>query len=100
MAKKKKEVLVEEPVQVKNTSPKWEMKDRQYYLRKDGRPLTYVLQSKSTRKKPLLWFFCMNIFLSFEFFFKIIFSYTLLINLELNSSIIYSIICSSEFSFN
>ena len=55
MAKKKKEVLVEEPVQVKDTSPKWEMKDRQYYLRIDGRPLTYVLQSKSTRKKPLLW---------------------------------------------
>ena len=55
MAKKKKEVLVEEPVQVKDTSPKWEMKDRQYYLRKKGRPLTYVLQSKSTRKKPLLW---------------------------------------------
>ena len=54
MAKKKKEVLVEEPVQVK-TSPKWEMKDRQYYLKKKGRPLTYVLQSKSTRRKPLLW---------------------------------------------
>ena len=46
MAKKKKEVLVEEPIQVKDTSPRWEMKDRQYYLRKDGRPLTYVLQSK------------------------------------------------------
>jgi len=55
MAKKKKEVLVEEPVQVKDTSPRWEMKDRQYYLTQDGRPLTYVLQSKSTRKKPLLW---------------------------------------------
>ena len=55
MAKKKKEVLVEEPIQVKDTSPKWEMKDRQYYLTQDGRPLTYVLQSKSTRKKPLLW---------------------------------------------
>jgi len=55
MAKKKKEVLVEEPVQVKNTSPKWEIKDRQYYLMSDGRPLTYVLQSKSTRKTPLLW---------------------------------------------
>ena len=55
MAKKKKEVLVEEPVQVKNTSPKWEMKDRQYYLKKKGRPLTYVLQSKSTKRKPLLW---------------------------------------------
>jgi hypothetical protein len=55
MAKKKKEVLVEEPVQVKDTSPKWEMKDRQYYLKKKGRPLTYVLQSKSTKRKPLLW---------------------------------------------
>jgi len=55
MSKKKKEVLVEEPIQVKDTSPRWEMKDRQYYLRKGGRPLTYVLQSKSTRKKPLLW---------------------------------------------
>ena len=55
MAKKKKEVLVEEPIQVKDTSPRWEMKDRQYYLRQGGRPLTYVLQSKSTRKKPLLW---------------------------------------------
>ena len=55
MAKKKKEVLVEEPVQVKDTPPKWEMKDRQYYLKKKGRPLTYVLQSKSTKRKPLLW---------------------------------------------
>ena len=55
MAKKKKEVLVEEPIQVKDTSPKWEMKDRQYYLKKKGRPLTYVLQSKSTKRKPLLW---------------------------------------------
>ena len=55
MAKKKKEVLVEEPIQVKDTSPRWEMKDRQYYLKKKGRPLTYVLQSKSTKRKPLLW---------------------------------------------
>ena len=55
MAKKKKEVLVEEPIQVKDTSPRWEMKDRQYYLKQDGSPLTYVLQSKSSRKKPLLW---------------------------------------------
>ena len=58
MAKKKKEVLVEEPVQVQAQepkAPKWEMKDRSYYLRTDGEPLTYVLQSKSTKKKPLLW---------------------------------------------
>ena len=41
---------------VETNTPKWEMKDRQYYLRGLGSPLTYVLQSKSTRKKPLLWF--------------------------------------------
>ena len=40
----------------KTNTPKWEMKDRQYYLKGLGSPLTYVLQSKSTRKKPLLWF--------------------------------------------
>ena len=53
MTKKKKEVLVEEPIQVKVKQPKtpsWEIKDRQYYLKKDGSPLTYVLQSKSSRK--------------------------------------------------
>ena len=41
---------------VKTNTPKWEMKDRQYHLKGSGSPLTYVLQSKSTRKKPLLWF--------------------------------------------
>tara|TARA_R100000655_G_scaffold70737_1_gene109031 strand:- start:37 stop:843 length:807 start_codon:yes stop_codon:yes gene_type:complete len=59
MTKKKKEVLVEEPVQVKVKQPKtpqWEIKDRMYYLKGRGEPLTYVLQSKSTLKKPLLWF--------------------------------------------
>ena len=61
MAKKAKkdEVLVEEPVQVKEVkepqAPIWEIKDRMYYLRGKAKPLTYVLQSKSTRKKPLLW---------------------------------------------
>tara|TARA_Y100001972_G_scaffold103429_1_gene129722 strand:+ start:640 stop:1446 length:807 start_codon:yes stop_codon:yes gene_type:complete len=59
MTKKKKQVLVEEPVQVQVKEPKtpnWEIKDRMYYLKGRGEPLTYVLQSKSTRKKPLLWF--------------------------------------------
>jgi hypothetical protein len=51
MAKKKKEVEV-----VETQHPKWEVKDRQYYLKGLGSPLTYVLQSKSTRKKPMLWF--------------------------------------------
>ena len=59
----KQDVLVDEPVQVKKQTevkkpqaPKWEIKDRQYYVKGLGSPLTYVLQSKSTRKKPLLWF--------------------------------------------
>ena len=51
MAKKKKEVEV-----VETQHPTWEIKDRQYYLKGLGSPLTYVLQSKSTRKKPMLWF--------------------------------------------
>ena len=51
MSKKKKEVEV-----VETQHPKWEIKDRQYYLKGLGSPLTYVLQSKSTRRKPMLWF--------------------------------------------
>ena len=46
----KKEIEVKEP-----QAPKWEIKDRSYYLLADGEPLTYVLQSKSSRRKPLLW---------------------------------------------
>ena len=42
-------------VEVKNI-PGWEIKDRQYYLKGSGNPLSYVLTSKSTRRKPLLWF--------------------------------------------
>jgi len=42
-------------VEVKNI-PSWELKDRQYYLAGDKSPLTYVLTSKSTPRKPLLWF--------------------------------------------
>ena len=40
---------------VKNI-PGWEVKDRQYYLRGDKNPLSYVLTSKSSPRKPLLWF--------------------------------------------
>jgi hypothetical protein len=46
----KKEIEVKQP-----QAPKWEVKDRSYYLLADGEPLTYVLQSKSSRRKPLLW---------------------------------------------
>jgi len=50
-AKKEKKVEVVEP-----QTPKWEIKDRLYYLKGRGEPLTYVLSSKSTKRKPLLWF--------------------------------------------
>ena len=35
---------------------KWEIKDRLYYLINHREPWTYVLSSKSTPRKPLLWF--------------------------------------------
>ena len=41
--------------EIKNI-PGWEVKDRQYYLKGTNEPLTYVLTSKSTPRKPLLWF--------------------------------------------
>ena len=34
----------------------WEIKDRFYNLKDQGEPLSYVLTSKSTPRKPLLWF--------------------------------------------
>jgi len=67
MAKKAKAVAVEvapqETVakatpkkQTVPTKPSWEMKDRFYFLKGTAEPLTYVLSSKSTPRKPLLWF--------------------------------------------
>ena len=37
-------------------APKWEMKDRRYYLLQNKEPLTYTLNSKNTSRHPLLWF--------------------------------------------
>ena len=48
---KKEKVEVVEP-----QGPTWEIKDRQYYLKGTASPLSYVLQSKSTKRKPMLWF--------------------------------------------
>ena len=63
MAKQKQEVLVEEPVQVKQKvevkqpqKPKWEIKDRTYLLLHDQAPLTYRLASRHSTRHPLLWF--------------------------------------------
>ena len=49
--KKDKKVEVVEP-----QGPKLEIKNRQYYLKGNASPLSYVLQSKSTKRKPMLWF--------------------------------------------
>ena len=41
--------------EIKNAEKNWEVKDRTYRL--SGRaPLTWTIQTKHTRKKPLLWF--------------------------------------------
>ena len=37
-------------------APKWEMKDRRYYLLQNKEPLTYTLNSKNSSRHPLLWF--------------------------------------------
>ena len=37
-------------------TPKWEIKDRRYYLLHGAEPLTYTLGSKNSRRHPLLWF--------------------------------------------
>ena len=49
------EVVAKAPTKAQPTKPSWEIKDRQYYLTAMS-PLTYVLNSKSTPRKPLLWF--------------------------------------------
>ena len=62
MAKKAKAVenieVATQSVAVKTapSKPNWEIKDRRYFLVGRGDPLTYVLSSKSTPRKPLLWF--------------------------------------------
>ena len=63
---KKKEVEVETPqaeqvvleapvVKEKPTKNNWQIKDR-IYLVKDGSPVSFVLPSKHTKNKPLMWF--------------------------------------------
>ena len=64
MAKEKKEVVVEETVvetkpvkkEKKVEKPKWENKDRTYYLKGTKSPLTLTIPAKHTRKHALLWF--------------------------------------------
>jgi hypothetical protein len=64
----KKETIVEAPVveepivqapvveTTKKTKPDWEIKDRRYYLLNGKSPVSYVIPSKHTARKPLLYF--------------------------------------------
>ena len=38
------------------TAPKWEIKDRTYYLISERQPITFTLASKHGSRHPLLWF--------------------------------------------
>ena len=49
------EAVVKAAAKVQPAKPNWEIKDRYYYLT-GMNPLSYVLTSKSTPRKPLLWF--------------------------------------------
>ena len=40
----------------KEIAPKWEIKDRTYYLTGGSTPLTYTLASKNSSRSPLMWF--------------------------------------------
>jgi hypothetical protein len=42
--------------QVQPKKPTWEIKDRTYILKGDTTPLRYILQSRNSRRSPLLWF--------------------------------------------
>lgn len=48
---------IPEPIQeIATNEPVWEIKDRLYTLKNNNRPLVYVMQSKHTSRKPLLYF--------------------------------------------
>ena len=54
-------VVVEKPTVVEQkqkapAEPKWEIKDRTYFLNGAHSPLTYTLSSRHTSRYPLLWF--------------------------------------------
>ena len=45
-----------EQVAVKQSKPKWEVRDRVYYLKGNKSPLTLTIPGKHTKKHALLWF--------------------------------------------
>ena len=52
----KEETVTKKTVQVKDSKPKWEIKDRTYLISDSNSPITYTLQSRHSDRYPLIWF--------------------------------------------
>ena len=55
-AEYKEEIVVKKTVEVKDSKPKWEIKDRTYVISDSNSSLTYTLQSRHSARYPLIWF--------------------------------------------
>lgn len=44
------------PVQQKQSTPSWEIRDRMYFLKNNRRPLIFTIPAKHSARKPLLFF--------------------------------------------
>jgi hypothetical protein len=52
----KEETVTNKTVKVKDSKPKWEIKDRTYVISDNNSPITYTLQSRHSARYPLIWF--------------------------------------------
>ena len=50
------ETVIKKTVEVKDSKPKWEIKDRTYVISDSNSSLTYTLQSRHSARYPLIWF--------------------------------------------
>ena len=55
-AEYKEETVIKKTVEVKDSKPKWEIKDRTYVISDSNSSLTYTLQSRHSARYPLIWF--------------------------------------------
>ena len=55
-AEYKEETVIKKTAEVKDSKPKWEIKDRTYTISDSNSPITYTLQSRHSARYPLIWF--------------------------------------------
>jgi hypothetical protein len=55
-AEYKEATVIKKTVEVKDSKPKWEIKDRTYVISDSNSSLTYTLQSRHSARYPLIWF--------------------------------------------